>query len=142
MKGGLKERNSRATHRRGGLDRHRYLGRNVASGLGPGSEESDRGRDAQAEGGEAVRGERGGARARAAASRSSWETQQLLVRRALIQSRQSAGAAPIRRPTRGGGEVGRSAGESMGGDGVRVCFWPASGVGVRNKPIDLPAGST
>ena len=96
----------------------------------------------QAEGGEAVRGERGGARARAAASRSSWETYRLLARRALIQSRQSAGAAPIRRPTRGGGEVGRSAGGSVGGDGVRACFWPASGEGVRNKPTDLPAGST
>ena len=86
-----------------------------------------------------------GARASAAASRSPEEIQGLpliLVHRSLIQSRQSVGASAMRVPTGGGGEVGRAEGKSEGGDGVRECFWPASGEGVRKRPIVLPAGST
>ena len=52
------------------------------------------------------------------------------------------GGGLVNPETDGRGRRGRqNRGGKRGGEGVRECFWPASGMGVRNKPIDRPAGS-
>ena len=89
-------------------------------------------------------GEKGGARAWAATSISSRETRMALPLNllAVIQSCQLVGMSRRHVPIGGGGEVERLAGGSMGGEGVRVCFVPASGKTDQKRPIDWPAGST